>query len=157
MSSNISSLKSVAMKKFLIVAYFLAVGFSSMAAARNINEKLLQAFRETYPNAVQVNWMEYPETYVVYFAEQGVKATIIFNKDGKFVRSTRYYQEENLPYYLVAAIKEKFPAKKIYSVTEISTASGVDYYIKLEDAKTWMTLKLDSEGNIRVVEKFLKG
>jgi hypothetical protein len=144
------------MKKFLFLIYFLMVGFSLMATVRNINEKLVQSFRETYPNAVQVNWKEYPDTYAVYFVEGGIKATIIFNKDGTFVSSTRYYMEEYLPYYLVASIREKYPEKKIYCVPEISSPSNIDFYIKLEDAKTWMTIKLDSEGNIRVLEKFRK-
>jgi hypothetical protein len=155
-SSNDYSIKSITMKKLLIVIYFLMAAFSSIASVRNINEKLVQAFRETYPNAVQVSWKEYPETYAVYFAEEGIKATIIFKKDGSFVSSTRYYGEEYLPYYLVAAIREKYPEKKIYGVTEMSSPSGVDYYIKLEDANKWVTLKIDSEGNIRLVEKFKK-
>jgi hypothetical protein len=144
------------MKKYLFIVYFSMVGFSAMAAGRTINEKLLLVFRETYPNAVQVSWMEYPETYTVYFVEQGIRSTIIFNKDGTFVRSTRYYQEEFLPYYLVAAIREKYHEKKIYSITEVSSPNNVEYFVKLVDDKYWMTLKLDSEGNIRILEKFRK-
>jgi hypothetical protein len=144
------------MKKFLFIISFLIAGLSSMAAVKNINEKLVQAFRETYPNAVQVSWKEYPETYAVYFAEEGIKATIIFKKDGTFLRSTRYYKEAFLPFYLVAAIREKFPEERIYGVTEITSPSSIEYFIKLEAAKTWKTIKLDSEGNIRLVEKLQK-
>jgi ABC-type glycerol-3-phosphate transport system substrate-binding protein len=146
------------MKKFLIAFLILLAGFSSTAfsAAKNINEKLIREFKETYPDAVQVDWREYPETYTVNFDQGKVKVSIIFNKDGSFISSSRYYKEENLPYYLVAAIRERFPEKKIYGVTEVSTASNIGYYIKLQDAKTWMTVKLDSEGNIRIVEKFRK-
>ncbi|HEY8734395.1 MAG TPA: hypothetical protein VIL90_07505 [Puia sp.] len=145
------------MKKLLLIICFLVAGFASMATVRTINEKLVQAFREIYPDAVQVTWKEYPETYVVYFSDAGIKSTIIFDKDGSFVRSTRYYMEENLPYYLVAVTRAKYPTKKIFCVTEISSPSNIDYFLKLEDAKTWMTIKLDSEGNIRVLERFNKG
>jgi hypothetical protein len=103
---------------------------------------------------VQVDWREYPETYTVSFEEGKVKVSLIFNKDGSFISSSRYYKEEYLPYYLVAAIREKFPEKKIFGITEVSTASYIGYYVKLQDAKTWMTIKMDSEGNIRIVEKF---
>jgi hypothetical protein len=143
------------MKKYLFLIYFSITGFSSLAAG-TVNEKLLLAFSETYPNAVQVSWMEYPETYAVYFLEQGIRTTIIFNKDGTFIRSTRYYNEEFLPYYLVAAIRGKYPAKKIYCITEISSPDNIEYFVKLVDDKYWMTLKVDSEGNIRVIEKFRK-
>ncbi len=144
------------MKKFLFIAYFVTAGLSSMAANNSVNEKLVQSFREIYPNAVQVSWKEYPETYAVYFAEEGIKATIIFRKDGTFLKSTRYYKKEFLPYYLVAAIREKFPAESIFGVTEITSPSGIEYFIKLEDDRNWRTIKLDSEGNILVMEKFKK-
>jgi hypothetical protein len=61
-----------------------------------------------------------------------------------------------LPYYLLINIKKKYPDKKIYGVTEISSASGIEYYVKLEDARIWVTLVSDSHGNLRVVEKFRK-
>ncbi len=144
------------MKKILFAAVLVLAGFGSMAAGKSINEKLVQRFRETYPNAVQVSWLEYPESYTVYFEEKDIKENIIFSKDATFIRSTRYYTEEYLPFSLVTAIHEKFPKMKIYGVTEVSTPDSIEYYIKLEDAKTWITIKLDSEANITRLEKFRK-
>ena len=144
------------MKQIFFAAVLVLAGFASMAADKNINEKLVEAFKETYPNAIQVSWLEYPESYIVYFEEKGVKANIIFSQDGTFIRATRYYTKEYLPFHLVTAIREKFPERKIYSVTEVSTPGNIDYYVKLEDAKTWMTIKVDSEGNIKRLEKFNK-
>lgn len=144
------------MKKILFASFLVILGFTTMAAGRDPNEKLVQAFREAYPNAVQVSWVEYPESYVVYFELEAVKANIIFSKEGTLIRATRYYKEEYLPYYLVAAIHEKYPSKKIYGVTEVSTTSMIAYFIKLEDAKTWITIQVDSEGNIKVSEKLKK-
>ncbi len=144
------------MKKYLFLIYLLVAGFSVLAFPPTINEKLLKSFQQSYPHAIQVNWQELVETYAVYFEQDGIKATNIYKKDGSFVRSTRYYQEANLPYYLIAAIKEKFPEKKIYCVTEISTPNEISYFIKLEDAKTWRTIQADGDGNITVLEKFNK-
>jgi hypothetical protein len=144
------------MKQIFFAAVLVLAGFTSIAADKNINEKLVQAFNETYPNAVEVSWLAYPESYIVYFEEKGVKANIIFSQDGTFIRATRYYTKEYLPFYLVTAIREKFPERTIYSVTEVSTPDNIDYYVKLEDAKTWMTVKVDSEGNIRRLEKLNK-
>jgi hypothetical protein len=144
------------MKKFLFIIQFLSIGLLSIASPKSINEKLVQSFRETYPNAVQVSWKEYPETYAVYFAEEGVKATIIFKKDGTFLKSTRYYKEEFLPYYLVAAIKEKFPDERIYGITEITSPYSIEYYIKLEDKNNWRTIRIESDGSMNVIEKFKK-
>jgi len=144
------------MKKYLFIIYFLVAGLVSMAAVSTINEKLMQSFKESFPHAVRVSWLEFPETYAVNFEEAGVKSTIRYNKEGGFISAIRYYSEEKLPYYLIASLKEKFPGKKIYCVTELSDPYEITYYIKLEDAKTWRTIKADSDGNFVVVEKFNK-
>lgn len=145
------------MKKFFIILFLTAAGFSSTARPTEIiNEKIVRSFKEIYPNALQVSWLEYPDTYAVYFVENGIKINIIFNKDGSFVSSARYYNEENLPYYLLAEISKRYPTKKVYGVSELTTPGAISYFIKLEDAKSWLTIKMDSEGNINVVEKFNK-
>lgn len=145
------------MKKFLFIFYLAAAGLSTSAhPGREINENIVRKFKEIYPNAIQISWVEYAETYVVYFMEGEIKVSIIFNKDGSFVSSVRYYQQEYLPYYLLAEIKKKYPLKKVYSVAEMTSPGTISYFVKLENAKTWLTIKLDSEGNITLVEKFNK-
>lgn len=144
------------MKKFLIAVLFVISGFVSVAAGKSINEKLVQTFRASYPNAVHVDWHEYPETYAVYFEVDSVRSNIIFSKNGTFIKAFRYYGEDYLPYYLAAAIHGKYPKMKIHDVTEVSTPDYIEYYIKLEDAKIWMTIKMDSEANITRLDKFRK-
>jgi uncharacterized protein YkuJ len=145
------------MKKLFLILYLSAAALSSSArTVWLINEKIVRNFKETYPKAIQVSWMEYPETYAVYFVEDGIKVNIIFNKDGSFVSSVRYYKEDYLPYYLLAEIRKKYPSKKVYSVSELTSPGTITYFIKLEDAKTWVTIQMDSEGNMNVVEKFNK-
>jgi hypothetical protein len=145
------------MKKLLFILYLSSAALSSSAVtSRNINDKIVRNFKETYPNAIQVSWMEYPETYAVYFVQDGIKVNIIFNKDGSFVSSVRYYKEDFLPYYLLDDIRKKYSSKKVYSVSELTTPGTITYFIKLEDARTWLTIKMDSEGNMNVVEKLNK-
>lgn len=145
------------MKKFLVILFLTAAGYRSTARpVEIINEKIVQNFKEIYPNALQVSWLEYPDTYAVYFMENGIKINIIFNKDGSFVSSSRYYKEEYLPYYLLAEIKKRYPLKKVYGISELTSPGAISYFIKLEDTKNWLTIKMDSEGNINVVEKLNK-
>lgn len=145
------------MKRLSALFYSLIIGASSFASPeKNINEKLLQTFKESFPNAEQVNWKELKESYVVDFIEDGVRSEIIYEKTGTFVSSTRYYQEKNLPYYLLINIKKRYPEKKILGVTEISTIDDIFYYIKMEDKTVVTTIKLDSEGNLVLVEKLKK-
>ncbi|MBS1600356.1 MAG: hypothetical protein JST75_19160 [Bacteroidetes bacterium] len=145
------------MKRLSAFIYALVIGASSFAnPTKNVNEKLLQTFKESFPNAEQVNWKELQETYVVNFVEDGVRNAIVYDKDGTFVSSTRYYQERTLPYYLLINFRKKYPEKKILGITEVSTISDIFYYIKMEDKTVVTTIKLDSEGNLVVVEKLKK-
>jgi hypothetical protein len=145
------------MKKLFVLAYSLMIGVSSFAySGIAVNEKLLRTFKERYPNAEQVSWTELPESYNVNFIEDGVRSHIVYDKEGGVIRSTRYYQEQTLPYYLRITIKKRYQRKRIFAVTEISTPDGIEYYVKLEDADLWLTILLDNEGELGVVEKLRK-
>jgi hypothetical protein len=151
------------MKKFLIVFATLLIGLSSFAfSPKEIDEKLIQVFKTSFPNAVSVNWSESPESYVVNFFENGIRSRVIYQKDGSFVHFTRYYQEENLPFSVRFKVTKLYPERKIFGVVEVSTVSDeqnsafVEYYVKMEDQKSWVTVKVDSEGYVKVVDKFRK-
>ena len=145
------------MKNMFFLLHFLSIGISSFAnGGTNIHDKLLQAFKETFPNAEKVVWSEGPDNYFVSFTEEGVLNSITYHKDGEFVSSMRYYQERNLPYYILVNIKRKYPGKKIFGLSEISSADTILYYVKIEDDKRWMTVMSDSHGDLCVVEKFRK-
>ena len=145
------------MKKLPALLYSVIIGASSFAfTGKNVNEKLLQTFKESFPNAEQVSWKELPETYVVNFVDEGVRNAIIYEKDGTFVSSTRYYQERTLPYYLLINFKKRYPEKKILGITELATITDIFYYIKMEDKTVITTIKMDAEGNLVLVEKLRK-
>jgi hypothetical protein len=145
------------MKKYLALFYALVIGLNSFAfKPKTINEKLLNFFKESFPRAQNVIWKELEEVYTVDFIEDGIRMNIIYEKDGSFFKSTRYYLEQNLPYYLKVNILKRYPNDKIFGITEVSTISEILYYVKLEDAKVWVTLEVDSQGNLSVVEKFKK-
>jgi hypothetical protein len=53
-------------------------------------------------------------------------------------------------------LKQKYPGDQIYGVTEITSPSGINYFVKLEGSKTWLTVCIDNDGNSMVVEKYKK-
>jgi len=121
-----------------------------------INEKLLQTFKQTFPDAEQVKWLETSDKYTVNFKDNGITTKVDYDKDGNFVSSVRYYYEKNLPVNIICKLQKKYSDKKVFGVTEMTTESNVEYYIKLEDAKSWMTVKSNVDGNMEVVEKYKK-
>lgn len=119
-----------------------------------VNEKLLQEFRESFPNAERINWYESDNRYIVSFVERGILNRITYKKNGSFISSFRYYGERDLPYYLVNGLKKRYPGQKIFGVTEITTNSDIAYFVKLEGPKYWITVNVSSEGECSLVESY---
>jgi hypothetical protein len=122
----------------------------------NVNEKVLRAFQETFPVVENVKWKEYDAYYTVSFRQHAIQSEVRYDKDGNFLSSLRYYKEDMLPLSVLHQLKKKYANKSIFGVTELIVGSDVAYFIKLEDAKTWMTVKSDAQGNLSVYEKMKK-
>jgi hypothetical protein len=124
--------------------------------ASTISDKLLQAFKQTFPDAVQVKWTEEPTRYTVSFKQNDILTKVEYDKDGNFVNSLRYYSEKNLPVTVLCQLQKKYAGKTIFGVTELATEATTEYYIKLVDDHNWMTVKSDADGNMQLVEKYKK-
>ncbi|HEX6182209.1 MAG TPA: hypothetical protein VFZ47_13240 [Chitinophagaceae bacterium] len=122
----------------------------------NVNEKVLRAFQETFPIVNEVKWKEYANYYTVSFKQHSIQTEVRYDKDGNFLSSLRYYKEDMLPLSVLHQIKKKYSTKSIFGVTELIVGSDVAYFIKLEDEKTWLTVKADQQGNLSVYEKLRK-
>ncbi|HVU56999.1 MAG TPA: hypothetical protein VHD83_18180 [Puia sp.] len=121
-----------------------------------ISEKMLSSFKQTFPDAEQVRWLESADRYTVNFKENGILTKIDYDKDGNFISSLRYYTEKNLPINILCRLQKKYADKKVFGVTEMTSESTVEYYIKLEDNENWITIKSNADGNLQVVEKYKK-
>jgi hypothetical protein len=121
-----------------------------------VSDKLLQAFRQTFPDARQVKWVEEPQGYTVSFRQNEILTKVEYDKDANFISSLRYYTEKNLPVTVLCQLQKKYAGKTIFGVTELSTEATTDYFIKLVDDHNWYTVRSDSDGNMQVVEKYKK-
>jgi hypothetical protein len=121
-----------------------------------ISDKLLQAFKQAFPDAQQVKWAEMEDKYMVNFRQGEVLTKIEYDKEGNFLSSIRYYSEKSLPVNVLVRLQKKYADKKVFGVTEITSDNVVEYYIKLEDPNNWITVKSNADGNMQVVEKYKK-
>ena len=61
---------------------------------------------------------------------------------------------EEIPWLI--EMQKKYADKTVFGVTEVSTDSTVEYFIKLEDATSWTTVRANIDGGMTVVEKYKK-
>lgn len=152
------------MKKLFILFSALLLSISLIArdpGPGEIDDNLIKTFNTSFPKAERVNWYEMPKAWVVNFVIDGIRSRIVYLKDGRGSEFTRYYFESNLPFMIRSKVKNAYPNKKIFGVVEVSVltengTSRIEYFVKLEDEKTWMTVKSDNEGNLSITEKYRK-
>ncbi len=124
--------------------------------AKTPNDKVLKSFHTTFTSPKQVKWYEHKNYYEVSFAQASVRANVRYDLEGNFLNSTRFYKEQQLPANILCQLKRKYADKTIFGVTEIASPEEIYYYVKLEDSKRWLTIKVNSNGQMEVLEKYRK-
>jgi hypothetical protein len=120
------------------------------------NDKVLKSFHSTFTSPKQVKWYEHKDYYEVSFAQASVRANVKYDLEGNFLSSIRYYKETQLPANILYQVKKRYADKTIFGVTEIANAEEIYYFVKLEDSKRWMTIKVSSNGQMELYEKYRK-
>ena len=143
------------MKK--VLAVICSMMFIAGAYAFEVNEKVLKSFNETFSLAEEVKWEEYKTYYTVSFVHSGIRSKVNYDKDGRMLGSIRYYAPQMLPLNIYNKLKLDYSKKELFGVTEVTFGTDVTYYVKIEDEKHWITVKVDAQGTSQVTEKYKKG
>jgi hypothetical protein len=144
-------------KTILVACCLLTLSAGAFATDEfTISDKLLTTFKQTFPDAVQVKWVEQADKYSVSFKQNDILTKIDYDKDGNFVSSLRYYTEKNLPVSVLCRLQKRYAGKAVCGVTEMATELSTEYYVKLQDENTWYTVKSDADGNMQLIEKYKK-
>jgi hypothetical protein len=146
------------MKKLILCLSTVLCSLTLLAAAPadEINAKVLAAFEASFKGASEVVWNQTQNAYEVKFKHNEIQTRVTYDTEGSIVKTMRYYQEEQLPMLIRAKITQRYAGKKIFGVTELSADDELNYYVILEDAKHWTTIKCDSYGNTSIYKKMKK-
>ena len=143
------------MKKTIILSAFFAL-IAATSFAFVPNDKVLRSFNTTFMNVDEVKWFDHADTYEVSFVQKGIRANVKYDLDGNFLSSTRYYKADDLPTSMLCKLNKKYAGKTIFGVTELTNNDEVNYYVKLEDEKNWLTIKISGNGHMELYEKYKK-
>ena len=145
------------MKKLLLSVTAAIFSFVVFAASpTTVNEKVLKAFNASFKDAKQVVWEEHPNVYEVKFMHNEIQSRITYDPNGTILKTIRYYKEEQLPLLIQGKLKDKFPNKKVFGVTEVGSQDQLNYHVVLEDEKTWTIVVCDALGYMTVDKKYKK-
>lgn len=141
--------------KTIMLVLLLAFSQALQAKGPHTDEKVLDLFKKTYPDAQKIIWDTKLDLYYVYFEKDGISCRMYYDKGGDIVSSDRYYTDERiLPPVVLNKIKKEYPAYKIKGVTELTNDGSVRYFPTLENGKRIVKLELNASGYYAVLDKF---
>ena len=144
------------MKKMILLACTVLMAVGLFAKAPAVTEKVLAVFNQTFVGAEDVMWSNSKHIYMVKFTHQGIRTTVKYDADGNFLSSLRYYTAERLPLDIQVKLRKEYTHKNIFVVTEYVIGDNVNYYVKLEDELSWITVKTDNSREMEVTENYKK-
>ena len=143
------------MKKLLLgIALFASV--MTFASELPVDDKVLKVFNESFPNARKVSWNDSGNQYEVYFENGEVKYRMKYDANGQVLRTERYYTGDQLPPFILARLSHRFPGKKVFGVTEVTSEESLRYHVIMEDATRWYQISASATGDIQLEKKFKK-
>jgi hypothetical protein len=142
--------------KGILYGLVLLFSISSFAPTPPVDDHIVKKFTQNFPYAVNPKWYEYENSYEVLFEDNKVMCRVVYDLTGKLISVRRDYYEKDLSLFITAKVKEKYPGKKIFGITEVTSSDGITYTIVLEDEKNWVTITSNESGNISLVQKLKK-
>ena len=133
------------MKKMIMT---LAIALSSLAVfagEENVSQKVLDAFKNEFSIAQQVEWTVGDSYYKAAFVYNNQHVFAFYDMDGELIGLTRYMSSVDLPINLQLSMK-KGNGYWISDLFEVAKNESTTYYVTLETADTKIVLK-SADGN----------
>jgi hypothetical protein len=144
------------MKKTLLALVVLVSSLAVNAAGKNVNEKVLNAFKTEFTTASQVEWSTGPNYYKASFVFNDKHVFAFYNAEGRLLGLTRNITTSELPLKLQADLKKNYDTYWISDLFEAAREEGTSYYLTLEDADTRLVLRASADNSWTVYEKTKK-
>lgn len=135
------------MKKVFLSLLIVLAGLETVLAGEEVKSDVLNAFKKSFPCAREVSWQVSNNHYQAAFLYHGAWMFAHYNATtGQWLGLTRNIISLQLPLYLQKTVRDKYASYWITNVVEESNEKGFNYYIRLQNAHTRITL-VSKHGN----------
>jgi hypothetical protein len=108
---------------------------------KSVNDAALTAFKTEFAGATDASWYTGNDCYKVSFTLSDQRLFAFYSTDGEFIAVTRYISSVQLPLFLQNSLRKFYRNAWMSDLYEVSTRSGTNYYVTLENADTKTVLK----------------
>lgn len=131
------------MKKIsMIFALLLTIGITSaFAANEKISPRAIESFKTEFKSATDVKWEAGSNYYMAAFTMNEQRIFAYYNLEGDLISTARYVSTLQLPINLFSELKNDYDKYWVSDLFEANDASGLKYYVTLENADTKIMLR----------------
>jgi hypothetical protein len=144
------------MKKMILTLAIVAGSLGAFAGEKDVNPKVLNAFKTEFNTAKEVEWSIGSNYYRATFVYNDKHVFAFYNENGELLGLTRYLSPLDLPISLQANLKKSYSAYWISDLFEVAKNDGTAYYLTLENADTKIVLKSTDSSNWNMYNKVKK-
>ena len=124
-------------------------------ATTEVNQRLYDAFRKSFPNADNLAWYKYDRDYLAKFIIKDMGHNALYRQKGLMVYDISYGYEHNLPADTKELIERNYDNYKIIRAINVKASGRNIWIVKLEGMKKYLTVRIEDQ-EIDEVESYNK-
>ena len=144
------------MKKIFLLLAITISTLSAFAGEKEIDPKVLEAFKNEFAAAKEVSWTATADFYKAEFVFNHQHVSAFYSIEGELMGLSRYITSFDLPLNLQAGLKKSYSDFWISDLVEVTKSNSTTYYITLDSADTQIVLKAGSGETWNVYKKIKK-
>ena len=125
---------------------------SYVADTKTIHAKAIKDFEGRFNHINNAMWFADQDGYEAYFMKEGFGNRTFYDKKGHWKYSLIFYNEFKLPTDLRVLIKSTYLDMDIKQVEEVQYPDGIAYIVVLQDKSSIKVLKINQEGEIKILQ-----
>lgn len=143
------------MKRFFIMLALVGATIftSSYAAGINASPAAVHAFETTFYGAKNITWEQVGVLYKASYELNDQHHAVFYNSDGELIAETQNLPSTQLPKALQASLKPELKGRWISDLFVVSIEGDDTYYVKLENADSFVVLKSSGAKKWAVYQK----
>jgi len=114
-------------------------------AATEVNQRLYDAFRKSFPEAENLTWYKYDKDYLAKFIVKDMGHNALYRQRGSMVYDISYGYEHNLPDETKELVTRNYDDYKIIRAINIKTGGRDIWVVKLEGLKKYTTVRIEDK------------
>lgn len=124
-------------------------------ATTEVNQRLYDAFRKSFPDADNLAWYKYDKEYLAKFIIKDMSHNALFRQKGMMVYDISYGYENNMPADTKDLVNRNYDNYKIIRAINVKAGGRNIWIVKLEGMKKYLTVRVEDQ-EIDEVESYIK-